>query len=539
MIKLSNVTYAYPDGAVVLNGIDLHIATGKKVAILGCNGSGKTTFALLLNGIHQAFSGEIKIDGLDPSDPINNAALKSKVGLVFQNPDNQLVSTTVEREVAFTLENLNVRHPELKDRVDEILHFFGLYELRGRLTAELSGGEKQKTALAAVMVADPKILILDEPGSYLDETGKKMMNQALNHLIEKSPDLTVLRITQYSYVTEDYKRLIVFHNGLILADDTPARIFKNHDLCRTAGINIPLPYRIRSKRDFPKDEPIGSPIDMKKNSKGKSIVLDSVSFAYDSHDNPLLFQNLSLSVGNDKIYGIVGPSGSGKSTLIQIMAGLLKPLSGSAKYEGFKPKPGDLVISFQHPERQFFLETVEKEIRFGAENLALQNIDKIAEECYSLVGLSKDRFALRDPFTLSGGEKRRLAFADILSLQPSFIFFDEPTCGLDAAGIALFKRMVHRLRAKGIGIFIVSHYGDIIFALADEIIPMTDGKISAFYSREDFFQNFDYSGFLSVPEMVQYQKKSFGRIKYFSESELAAGIAGKENRPPRTSLDLF
>ncbi|SYZ73845.1 putative Cobalt transport protein ATP-binding subunit [Candidatus Zixiibacteriota bacterium] len=536
MIRFSNVAYAHPDGAVVLDGVDLQIAAGEKVAVIGRNGSGKTTFALMLNGIYRAFSGEIIVAGLNPLEPANNAALKSTVGVVFQNPDNQLVSTTVEREVAFTLENLNIRHPDLKKRVDEILHFFGLYDLRNRLTAELSGGEKQKTALAAVMVADPKILVLDEPGSYLDESGKNILNQALNRLIENNPQLTVLRITQYAYVTEDYKRLLVFHKGRIVADRSPFEIFGDYELCSTAGINVPLSYRIESNRDFPQNDPgIHSSID--NNSELKSIVLEDVSYAYDEQDS-LLFEEINFKLTNNKVYGIVGPSGSGKSTLIQLMAGLLKPLSGAVKYGGFRPEPGRLAVSFQHPERQFFLETVEKEIRFGAENLGLENIDSVAEECYSLAGLSPDLFANRDPFTLSGGEKRRLAFAAILSLQPSFIFFDEPTCGLDADGIELFKATVGRLKAKGVGVIIVSHHGNIVLDLVDEIIPIVRGGVPLAYKKEDFFRKFDYSGFLSTPELIKYQLDKFRKINYFTEKELAAGIAKKGKNSSQTSLDF-
>jgi energy-coupling factor transport system ATP-binding protein len=206
------------------------------------------------------------------------------------------------------------------------------------------------------------------------------------------------------------------------------------------------------------------------------------------------------------------------------MAGLLKPLTGTIDYNGFSAERGAVVISFQHPERQFFLETVEKELRFGPENLGLNGIEQIAAESYGIIGLPREKFAQRDPFTLSGGEKRRLAFGTIISMQPSFIFFDEPTCALDGPGIDVFKKIVRQLKNSGLGILIVSHNGDIIFELAEKIISLDKGKIKCRLKREDFFREEDYSRYLSTPEAISYQLEKFGRIKFYSESELLADL---------------
>ena len=180
-----------------------------------------------------------------------------------------------------------------------------------------------------------------------------------------------------------------------------------------------------------------------------------------------------MEVKSNKVYGLVGCSGSGKTTLIQILAGLLKPHKGKIVHRGFEANPGDLAIVFQQSERQFFLETVDREIRFGAENLVRNNIENIVNNCYRLTGLNREKYCRRNPFTLSGGEKRRVAFGAILSLEPMFIFFDEPTCALDYKGIELFKKLVSQLKDEGVGVIIISHYGNIIFELADEVIvPM-------------------------------------------------------------------
>jgi len=521
MINFEKVSYSYPDGFTALSDINLHINKGERLAIIGGNGSGKTTLALLINGILKARSGNIEINGLDPSDEENNILLKRRVGLVFQNPDNQLVSTTVEREIAFSLENMNVEYSEMKNRVEQMLELFGLKDFRNRLNSDLSGGEKQRLALASVMVAEPEILILDEPGSFLDESGKRLLDEAMVRLLEAKDDLTVIRITQYSNIAEQYDRLLVFDAGRIIADDTPSVIFSQENLTGLRNVEIPFKYRI--KKGPPSGNVEADIInDVAPQLQGnKSIVLKSVSFGYnDNGKKDSLFKNLDLEIKNDKVYGLVGSSGSGKTTLIQLLAGLLKPQKGGVVHGGFEANPGEVAIAFQQSERQFFLDTVDREIRFGAENLARSNVETVVNNCYRLIGLDREKYCRRDPFTLSGGEKRRVAFGAILSMEPMFMFFDEPTCGLDYIGIKLFKQMVERLRMAGVGVIIISHYGDIIFDLADEIIELNHGRIESINSKKDFFTEIQYQDYLSVPDLVAFQLEKNGELQYFSESEL-------------------
>jgi len=523
MIEFRGVSYAHENGNYVLKNIDLNISKGERVGIVGPNGSGKTTLALLVNGILRATRGRVRVDGLDPADEKEGKLLKRKVGLVFQNPDNQLVSTTVEREVAFSLENLNLSYRLMKDRVDAVIDFFGLEGLRYRLTSELSGGEKQKLALASIMVMEPDVLILDEPGSYLDESGRRLLEEALSHLLKSKPDLTLIRITQYSNVAEMCERLLVFGEGQIRGDGRPEEIFSNPANFDGIGIEVPWRYRIahQSLAEAAKTPDIKAGWGQ---GRAMAINAEEVCFRYHSYARENVFDKLHLRLSNDRVYGLVGPSGSGKTTLIQLMAGLLKPSRGKILYEGLDSSAGKVVVSFQQSERQFFLETVEKEIRFGAENIGLNDIEAITAECYRLVGLDSKRFASRNPFSLSGGEKRRLAFASILSLRPEFIFFDEPTCALDAEGIAFFRRLVSALRRGGIGVVIISHYGNIIMDLADEIIALRGGRISAQCGKKEFFREVDYSGYLSMPELIRYQLDNFGEVRFFSEEELRGSL---------------
>jgi energy-coupling factor transport system ATP-binding protein len=525
MIKFENVSYSYPDGFRALSDINLFIKPGERIAVAGGNGSGKTTLALLINGILQAKSGSIEVGGLDPSDDDDNILLKRRVGLVFQNPDNQLVSTTVEREIAFSLENMNIPQPEMKERVGQMLELFQLESFRDRLNSDLSGGEKQRVALAAVMVAEPEVLILDEPGSYLDESGKRLLDEAIVRLLREKEYLTLIRITQYAEIAERYDRMLVFDKGRIIVDDRPSEIFSREDISGLLNIKIPFKYLINNRslhiKKKPEEDSKGEP-----RIKGVNRVrLQSVSFGYNNNgDKQRLFDNLNLEITSDQVYGLVGASGSGKTTLIQLMAGLLKPQKGNIIYGGFEEKPGEVAVVFQQSERQFFLDTVDREIRFGAENLARYNVEAIVNNCYRLIGLDRETYCRRDPFTLSGGEKRRVAFGSVLSLEPMFLFFDEPTCALDFRGIELFKQMVARLKAEGVGVVIISHYGNIIFDLADEIIVLNNGAIESTITKNDFFREVKYQNYLSIPDLVSFQLERFGELRYYSESELIDNI---------------
>lgn len=518
MIEFNDVTYRYENRAEALTGISLKIEQGEKVALVGGNGSGKTTLALMLNGILKPSEGVVSVCGLNPSDEEDASRLKRKVGLVFQNPDNQLVSTTVERELAFTLENMNMDRAEMQIRVNQTLEQYRLSDMRDRLTATLSGGEKQKLALASVMIARPEVLVLDEPDSYLDEAGRILLEAALETMIEETPELTLLRITQFGSIAERYGRIIALHRGEIAGDDSPEELFEEGRRLYSTGIDVPFNYRLKDGAEF-SFESDGSP--KLKKAGLKKIVLRNISFAYPGANVDFRLQNLDLAFEGGRVYGLVGPSGSGKSSLMQIAAGLLKPQKGAIEYFPAKPKKGQVAAVFQEPERQFFLGSVDKELRYGPGNIGISNIDAKLDEVYYKINLPRDEFAERNPQSLSGGEKRRLAFGTVLTLSPDFIFFDEPTCGLDTRGIAFLKYIINDLKAEGGCAVIISHSGDIIFELADEVIELINGEVTALEETLEYFENGEYGAFLSKPGLAEYQEKKYGRIRHRSLSDLS------------------
>ncbi|MFQ5824975.1 MAG: ATP-binding cassette domain-containing protein [bacterium] len=254
MIKISKLIFEYPTSIEsktrVLDGIDLIIHEGESVGLIGPNGSGKTTLARCLNVLLLPIEGDVWVDDLNTKDNANLAEIRRRVGMVFQNPENQIVSTTVEREIAFGLENLGVPYEQMHKIVDEMLVQFNLEEYRQHPPHLLSGGEMQRLALASVMAMSPKYLIFDEPTSLLDPFSRKMILSLISkiHLTNKKEEpserITTLFITQYPEEVLGFNRLLVLHNGKIVCDDKPAEIFQKVDELKELGLEVPVEYEV-------------------------------------------------------------------------------------------------------------------------------------------------------------------------------------------------------------------------------------------------------------------------------------------------------
>ena len=226
MIRMSNVTLTYGSSATpALRGIDLAIEAGESVAVVGPSGSGKTSLLRLMNALLVPTDGRVTVDGLVTGDESNVWDVRRRVGLIFQNPDNQLVSTTVERELAFGLENLGLASQTIRERVEEALVRFRLQGLRDRAPHRLSGGEKQRVAIAAVLAMRPACLLLDEPTSLLDAAGRREVWRMLKELRADS-SRTVVHVTQFPDEIGLSSRVLVVFEGRVVFDSTPARLFE-------------------------------------------------------------------------------------------------------------------------------------------------------------------------------------------------------------------------------------------------------------------------------------------------------------------------
>jgi len=489
MISFKNVTFKYDnDHTPAIDDLSLTINSGESVCLMGANGSGKTTLARLIAGLISPFRGRIDVG--------HNG--NPKVGILFQNPDNQMVAVTVEKEIAFALENRNVPLDEMEIRITDTLERFSITHLRRKLNSELSGGEKQKVALASVMIAEPSILLLDEPDSFLDQEGKGVLKSELNKLKKSDPDMIQVHITQYPSTALNYERLLVIHQGEIIADSAPKDIFNNEQLCHQAN----LIYNPEMKDDV-KFPDFYYQKTNNNNHYLKKIELRNISYSYP--DEPFsIINDLNVSVLSGQVLGVAGYSGTGKSTLGLMLCGLIDPNEGDIAYYDNNNElvptdeiTGKVTAVLQQPERQFFLATCSEEIEFGPANFSHPLNTNEVSSLLDMVGLDAEIFKDRDPFQLSGGEKRRLAFASILSMIPGIIIFDEPTCGLDQEGVGRFVALANYLKSLGIGIVIISHDGDILRMLSDNILLMDKKSKPCTITSDNFFNDSKLSSIVS------------------------------------------
>ena len=241
IIELNGVSFSYgeaPEHRTILNGVNLTVERGSFTVVLGHNGSGKSTLAKLMNGLLKPTDGTVTVDGLDTRDETVEIAVKRRVGLVFQNPDNQLVASIVEEDVAFGPENLGLAPNEIRRRVDDALRTVGMYDARESAPHHLSGGQKQRIAIAGILAMQPDCIVLDEPTAMLDPKGRSEILETVKKL-NRERGITVVLITHFMEEAADADRVLVLHHGNIVADGTPAAVFSQDEMLQSAGLELP------------------------------------------------------------------------------------------------------------------------------------------------------------------------------------------------------------------------------------------------------------------------------------------------------------
>lgn len=486
MITVSNLTFSYPGNPPVLNGIFISIPSGSYTALMGSNGAGKTTLALLLKGLLMPSSGTVNIDGLTTDSETSRFEIMKCVGLVFQNPDNTIVTTTVERELAFGLENMSVPNHEMKDRVDEALDHFALEKYRHTNPLHLSGGEKQRLALAAVMIMRPDYLVLDEPTSLLDPWGRDHILRLIHNTAREGT--TVIHITQFLSEALTADRVIVLDKSGVFLDGSPGDVLPGKNGFRTGCIAYPSSgdrKDIReSARIAEKKADRGSVLSDKQGCT-PVISLDTVTHWY---DKGMPFGNRALSEITLELFSgsstvVLGTSGSGKTTLLEIAAGVTVPTHGRVRVKG------EIVcaMAFQFPEDQMFGDTVESYVAFGPQNMNIpeSELEKAVTESLRDVGLAPELFRNRDPLTLSGGEKRRAAIAGVLSMKPDALILDEPTAGLDWDGMELIAEVLRKYIDNGGTLLFSTHDFEVAGKLAERALVLEKGSIECWGTFHD------------------------------------------------------
>lgn len=536
MIRAEQVRFQYKkrdvDGNVIateeiLKGVDITIKKGEFIALLGRNGSGKTTFSKQLNAILRPSEGTVTVDEMGTRDADKLYEIRQRVGMVFQNPDNQMVAANVEEEVAFGPENLGMESDTIVARVKQALEQVRMWKRRKTAPNHLSGGQKQRIAIAGILAMHPDYIVLDEPTAMLDPKGRKEVMEALQRLNQEQ-EMTVILITHDMEEAALASRVILLADGQVRFDGTPEDFFGEDALLAEMGMEAPLSYRVRKLIDsdvFEKKigdarveeatidkrekvaeydktgrewEASSELVDKKKNKKAEAetdeknqdlLSLQHVSYIYSlgTAYEKVALDDVNLSLGKGEIVGLAGHTGSGKSTMIQLLNGLLKPTSGTVTFEGkdihAKGYSGNYLRSkvgmvFQYPEHQMICDTVWEDVAFGPSKQGLtgEACETRVEEALRFVDLP-EKYYQASPLQLSGGQKRRVAIAGVLAMHPEYIILDEPAAGLDAAGKReIFDRIRRMSREQGIGVLLVSHSMEDLAEYADRIIVLDDGK---------------------------------------------------------------
>ncbi|RKZ29004.1 hypothetical protein DRQ36_09580 [bacterium] len=434
MLKADNITYTYPGAEKpAIENISLELGFGEMLAITGPNGSGKTTLAMVLAGVIRPDSGMVTLFDSDLFSEKGRALARKKIALLFQDPQDGILTTSVEREIAFGPENLAFSQDKLRGLVGGLLHDFGLTEFRSRPVEELSGGGVERCALAAAVATDPAIIILDEPDSFLDFSGKRRFWKEIDRL--RAAGSAIIHITQSRTIAEKADKRI------ILGDNTQHNIALNDNIINTNISSI--------------------------TSSNNLLSIDNLVFSYDSE---IAVDDVNLKIHAGECVAILGASGAGKTTLARLCAGLYKPDSGHIVSNG------RVGISFQFPAKQLFAETVLGDVAFGPKSLGIGNPEERARNALLRVGIDESFYG-RSPFELSDGEQRRVGIAGILATDPSTIIFDEPAATLDRKGRRLFIELVSRLVAENRAVGIITHDLELVAACAKRAIVLDNGRL--------------------------------------------------------------
>lgn len=528
MVKTDKLVFEYEkrddEGNVIgtqraIDEVDIQIEKGRFIAILGHNGSGKSTFAKHINALLVPGGGTMWVGGRDTKDEDELWNIRQSAGMVFQNPDNQIIATVVEEDVGFGPENLGVPTKEIWQRVDDALEKVGMTEYRYRSPNKLSGGQKQRVAIAGVVAMRPECIVLDEPTAMLDPNGRKEVIRTVRDL-QKQEKVTVILITHYMEEVTDADYIYVMDKGKVVMEGKPEQIFSKVDLLKHYRLDVPQATAVADeliRKGFPVSagtltrealcrevvslarergriqDPLGKEVyrdEVKSRPDGDPVLrLKNLNYIYNPGTayEKRAMKGVDLDIWQGEFIGIIGHTGSGKSTLIQHLDGLIRATGGELFFQGeniyqegysMKTLRQQVGLVFQYPEHQLFEADVLRDVCFGPKNQGLSDEEcrQRAKEALQMVGFPETLYNA-SPFDLSGGQKRRVAIAGVLAMRPKVLVLDEPTAGLDPKGrddildqIALLQKTTHMT------VILVSHSMEDVARYVDRIIVMNRGE---------------------------------------------------------------
>jgi energy-coupling factor transport system ATP-binding protein len=564
-VSVRGVTFTYHDAdRPALRAISFTQNAGEMIGVMGASGAGKSTLAKCLNRIIPEFEdgdfhGAIRIAG-ESIEHLRVCDLAPKVGMVFQDFESQLFSTNVAHEVAFAMEQVGMDRAEMVRRIKPALEAVGLRGFEHRDPMSLSGGEKQRLAIASVLALRPSVIVLDEPTTDLDPEGRAEVFELIKKL--RAQGLSLIVIEHESEELRAADRIVVLREGEIATEGPPSEVFARTELLTACGVRPPglghalellgidaQPKSVEQAyevivRAYPSivattyDSIARSRAPEQPQAADNAIVgpafvgIENVSYSYGG--GPRVLDSIDLKVGAGEFLAIVGQNGSGKTTLAKHIVGLLQPATGRITIDGkdrSQMRPAEtareVAYVFQNPDHQIFAATVEDEVAFGPRNFGLpaDEIKRRCDEALEAVGLQNERQS--DPFLLSKGERQRLAVASVLVLRPRMLILDEPTTGLDYREQLRMMALVRDLNRAGIAIVIITHTPWLVAEYARRVVLMRkgakifDGGVREFFMQDELLRSSSFR----APEITELSRR-FGTLALTTD-EFVAWVKGR------------
>ncbi|WP_328585282.1 ABC transporter ATP-binding protein [Olsenella massiliensis] len=556
MVSLERVSFTYEgEKRPAVRDLSLSIPRGDLLGIIGPSGSGKTTLASILSGaVPHHFAGEFRgvcrVDGLDTCQvPLTDVS--RRVGSVLQDIDAQMVAANVEDELLFGVENFGVAHDEIPDRVREALATCGILDLAHRDIATLSGGQKQKVAIAAILALRAPVMVLDEPTAALDPVSSRAVFDTLRELVTRQ-DMTVIVIEQKIALLSEYcDHLAVMDDGDVALHGTPREVLAHGDELRRIGVDSPRVTRVSNQ--FVARGLIGAPEvcltvgeaeDLVSRVVGRDaadrprpvaplraaqgpggpgaaseavLSLEHVSFTYPGNTASLV--DVSLDVRPGELVCVIGQNGAGKTTATKLMNGLLKPSSGRVCITGLDTaltRTSEIArhvsTLFQDPDRQICKGSVVEEVAFSLELLGVPR-----DEALRRAADTVDHFSLpasAAPFSLGRGQRQIVALASVVVTNPQVLILDEPTSGLDYRECMVVMDAVSAARQQGCAVVMVCHDMEVVSDFATRLVVMADGRVIADGDVADVFADERVMRAASVrpPEIARLARRLSERV---------------------------
>lgn len=542
---LSDVTFVHAKNVIALDHVSFSIPAGKRTCIVGANGSGKSTVASILSGLTAPDEGTVTFLGTTVVNDgqVNFEAYKTirpQLGLVFQNPEDQIICSVVADDIAFGLENLQVPSDQIAPLVEQQIELGTLTEFASENPQMLSGGQQQRVAISGALVMKPQILILDEPSAALDVVHRNNVMGLVEKL--RAAGKTIVHVTHFMDEVVSADHVIALDDGRVAFEGTPEALFEQHELVECLHLEEPFAYQVAHAlnnrgvvvRKLPSAERVLSELTGLLATAARSAGDAAVAGCYAtgsvsdaaavsvrdvtfSYQKPVL-KNISVDVQKGSHVAVIGSTGSGKSTLARLICALDTPDSGSLCVAGLDTRQkqnrrklhGIVGYVMQRPERQLFAQTVAEDVAFGPTNLGLSACDvtSAVDAALELVGLSHKADA--SPFELSGGQQRLCALAGVIAMQPKVLVLDEPTSGLDPHYCSELRKIINAVLEDGCTVIELTHSMEDA-AETDQIIVLHEGDLVFSGTPYQTFTHFSEAEFqdlgLGIPHALAWAQR--------------------------------